>query len=143
MKTADQIEQAKLPVKQENLIQIPSGLLGFEQNKRYVLLTNPEEEPFLWLQMLESPQHTFLVISPFEVCPDYRPDIAQQEVQLLGISNPADAMLLCIVNLRETGQPTVNLKGPIVLNRQTLLAKQVIPLNASEFSLHFPLPIAV
>jgi len=33
----------------------------------------------------------------------------------------------------------VNLKGPIVINRRTLIGKQVILNNASRYSLHHPL----
>ena len=43
--------------------------------------------------------------------------------------------------MRGPQQATVNLKGPIVLNRRTLVAKQVIPLNAPEYSVAHPLPI--
>jgi flagellar assembly factor FliW len=142
MNTVEQTDQAKLPVRKENLIQVPLGLLGFEENHNYVLLTNAEEEPFMWLQMLDTPKHTFLVISPFEVLPDYQPDVSPDDVQSLGLTDPRDAIVLCIVNLRSSEQPTINLKGPILINRHTLVGKQIIPLNASECSLHFPLPVA-
>jgi flagellar assembly factor FliW len=45
------------------------------------------------------------------------------------------------VSLRGDGRATINLKGPIVLNRQTLIAKQVIPLNATTYSVAHPLPL--
>ena len=40
------------------------------------------------------------------------------------------------------GGATVNLKGPIVVNRHTLRGKQVIPTNAPKFALQHPLPVA-
>jgi flagellar assembly factor FliW len=45
-----------------------------------------------------------------------------------------------IVTLRNQGPSTVNLKGPIVVNRCTRIAKQVIPLNAGLYPLQHPLP---
>jgi len=36
----------------------------------------------------------------------------------------------------------VNLKGPIVINRRTLTGKQVIPVNAAEYAIRHPLPLA-
>ena len=47
MKTGEPDEPQRLPVKKEHIISMPLGLLGFEQVKKYVLLANPEEEPFL------------------------------------------------------------------------------------------------
>jgi flagellar assembly factor FliW len=43
--------------------------------------------------------------------------------------------------MRGPNEVTLNLKGPIILSRRTLVAKQVIPTNASEFSVRHPLPV--
>ena len=59
-----------------HLIQLPFGLLGFEGVKNYVLLTRPEEDPFLRFQMAEEPKRAFLVVPPQFVLADYRPDLA-------------------------------------------------------------------
>jgi flagellar assembly factor FliW len=37
----------------------------------------------------------------------------------------------------------VNLKGPIVVNRHTLVAKQVVPHNAADYSVRHPLSTTV
>jgi flagellar assembly factor FliW len=141
MKTVATSEPEWLTVRKENIIRLPLGLLGFESIKQYVLLARPEEEPFLWLQMLEDPNHSFLVVSPFHVMPDYSPELSDNDTQFLDLSDPEDAMIINIVTLRPDGQATVNLKGPIVVNRHTLVARQVIPTNAAEFSLRHPIPV--
>ena len=56
MKCSEKTEFELLPVKPENVIEMPMGLLGFEATKKYVLLSNPDEAPFLWLQVLEDTQ---------------------------------------------------------------------------------------
>jgi flagellar assembly factor FliW len=119
---------------------LPLGLLGFERQKRYVLLADPDEAPFQWFQMLEEPAKAFLVISPFEVMPGYRPRITEEEEAFLGLKTPLDVLVFNIVTLRPGGRATVNLKGPIMLNRHTLLGKQIVPVNAADFALHYPLP---
>ena len=134
MKTVEADGSQRLLVKNENIISMPGGLLGFEQFKRYVLLGSPEEEPFLWLQMLDNPSQGFVVVPPIAVVPNYAPDIAQADVDALGIKTPDDAMILNIVTVRN-GETTVNLKGPIVVNRNTLVAKQCIPTNVAAFAL--------
>ena len=50
-------------------------------------------------------------------------------------------MILNVVTLRPEGQASVNLKGPIVVNRHTLRAKQVIPANAVDYVLRHPISV--
>ncbi|MBK8001101.1 MAG: flagellar assembly protein FliW [Verrucomicrobia bacterium] len=143
MKTVEIDEQQRLPVKKENVISMPLGLLGFEQVKKYILLVTPEEEPFLWLQMLDNQNQGFVVISPSAAVPTYAPDIPEADIEFLNIKSPADALILNIVTVRN-GQATVNLKGPIVINRHTLVGKQCIPTNVAEFALQHPInPVPV
>lgn len=140
MKTVEVDGSQRLLVKKENIISMPVGLLGFEQVKKYVLLATPEEEPFMWLQMLDNPSQGFVVVPPMAVIPGYAPDIAQADVDALGIKSPDDAIILNIVTVRN-GETTVNLKGPIVVNRNTLVAKQCIPTNVAGFALQQPISL--
>jgi flagellar assembly factor FliW len=128
------------PPGKESRIELPLGLLGFEAIKNYLLIESPDEAPFSWLQMMESPKHAFLVVPPSAVIADYAPEISDEDVNFLGLQSPGDALLLNIVTLRPGGTPTVNLKGPIVVNRRTLVGKQVIPVNVAHFPLQHPLP---
>ena len=140
MKTCDAVEMETVAVGKENIIHLPLGLLGFEPIKKYLLLSNPDDAPFSWLQVLEDPNLSFLVISPFEVLPEYEMDLPQEDVDFLKLFSPKDALVLNIVTLRSGGQATVNLKGPVVLNRRTLMGKQVVLTNAASYSLQYPLP---
>jgi len=140
MKVAERIETEPLETEIENLIQMPFGLLGFEQVKKYRLLASPEEAPFLWLQTADDATIAFLVVSPFLVLPAYQPDIPDEDAEFLGLREPDDALIFNIVTLRENGG-TLNLKGPIVINRHTRVGKQVIPANATKFALQHPLPV--
>ena len=131
---------ARKPQAESNkgVITLPMGLLGFEQVKHYTLLGSAEEAPFLWLQMVEDPSLAFLVVSPSVVLNCYEPDISEEEVKFLDLADPKDALLFNIVTVHPNGEATVNLKGPIVVNRRTLIGKQVVPLNAAHYALHHP-----
>lgn len=138
------LESAKMecvPVNTENVIHMPAGLLGFENVKRFVLLTNPEEAPFSWLQAVADPALAFLVVPPAEAVPDYQPEISEEDVKYLGLKRPEDALIYNIVTLRQ-GRATINLKGPIVINKFNLRGKQVVLQNASQWSVRHPLPVA-
>jgi len=123
-------------------IHLPFGLLGFERIKNYSLIPAPRAAPFSWLQMAGDPSLAFLVISPDEVLPTYFPEISEEDVDYLDLTNPDDAGILNIVTLHPGGSATVNLKGPIVYNRNTLIGKQVVLLNATEYALKYSLPLA-
>jgi flagellar assembly factor FliW len=141
MSAVETSEMECVRVKSENLIHMPAGLLGFENLKRFVLLTEPEEAPFSWFQVIDDPSLAFLVLPPFDAVPEYQPELSDDDVAYLGLKTPEDALIYNIVTLR-TGQATINLKGPIVINRFTLRGKQVVLQNASKWSVRHPLPIA-
>lgn len=141
MNSATINETAASPAPSVCDIRLPMGLLGFEQMKDYLLIINAAEEPFRWLQVKDNPSLAFVVIDPFLAMPDYSPDIPQADVEFLGLSSPDQAALFNIVTLH--GQrATLNLKGPIVINRNTGIGKQVVLANAAEFSVQHPLPVA-
>jgi flagellar assembly factor FliW len=140
MNTVETTELEPLAVRSENIVHLPLGLLGFEKIKRYVLLENPHEAPFRWLQVLDDPSLAFLVLPSAQFFPDYEPDIAAADVEFLGLSSPEDALVINIVTLRGKSRATVNLKGPIIVNQYSLVGKQIVPLNAARFSLEQPLP---
>ena len=142
MNNAAPTETEPLEVKGEDILHLPLGLLGFEQHKKYVLLSREEESPFVWLQMLEAPHQSFLLVPPAVVIPDYSPELSQDDVTFLGLHSPEDALVFNIVTLRKDAAPTANLKGPLVINRKTLVGKQVIPRNVASYALQPPLPAA-
>ena len=122
-------------------VRIPTGLLGFEQIKQYLLIANPGEEPFEWLQVKDNAALAFVVIDPFLVMPNYQPDIPQADVEFLGLEDPRDALLLNIVTVYSPKRATANLKGPVVINRRTLIGKQVVLANAGVYSIQHPLAL--
>lgn len=142
MNCAEMIELETPAVPPSNRLRLPAGLLGFEQIKDYVLLANPAEAPFAWLQVEANASLAFVVVDPFQIVPDYQPDIPPADVNFLGLHDASDALLLNIVTVHGPNRATINLKGPIVVNRHTHVGKQVIIANAAEYSVEHPLPVA-
>lgn len=140
MNTLDLMDPVKPRPHDNDVVLLPYGLLGFERVKNYSLLTHPDQGPFLWFQMLQEPSHAFLVVPPEVVVPDYAPDIENHDADFLELNDPSDAFILNMVTLRHGTGATVNLKGPIVINRQTWIGKQVIPANAARYPVRHPLP---
>lgn len=142
MKPANTIERETAPAASSNLVQLPMGLLGFEQFKHYALLADPAEKPFAWLKAADERPLSFVVIDPFVVLPDYKPEISESDVNFLGIKEASDALLLGIVTIHGQNRATMNLKGPVVINRHSHIGKQVIISNSVDYSVNHPLPVA-
>lgn len=139
MKNETTIESQVKSEMQTIIINMPVGILGFEETKRYALISDPEEAPFFWFQMLDEPKKSFILIQPQVVLEKYEPELSEEDVKFLGLNSPDDAVIFNIVTVKSAQSATVNLKGPIVINRHTLIGKQVVPLNAYEYSVNHPL----
>ena len=109
MNVVAEIESASTDQPEGLKVRLPLGLLGFEQTKEYSLIADPAIEPFLWLQAADDPNLAFLVLSPFEVVPDYQPDLSREDLEFLGLEGPDESQVLSIVTLRRSGGATVNL----------------------------------
>jgi len=139
MNTETLLEPPTQTLDDRAIIHLPFGLLGFEQVKSYILLAAPNEKPFMWMQMMDAPRKSFLIVSPFLVMPEYQLDIPERDVEFLDLTEPTDALVFNICTLRGPGNATINLKPPLVINRYTLICKQVIHDNASQYALNHPL----
>ncbi|HVS53674.1 MAG TPA: flagellar assembly protein FliW [Opitutaceae bacterium] len=125
-----------------NLLELPQGIIGFANYKRAELLYMPDHLPFLWMK-LHGPTDNlhFIVIEPGGIIPGYEPEIFDEDAEQLDIQDPAQAMVLNIVTLRKQNpvEATVNLIGPIIVNRRTRLGRQLVISNYSRYSAHHAL----
>jgi flagellar assembly factor FliW len=113
-------------VDERQKIMFPAGLFGFEPLKHYVML-DAEQQPFFWLQSTESAAVAFIMVSPFLFMPDYELNIIDDDLADIGLSSPEKALVFSIVTIPvDGGAMTANLQGPIVINRDTRMGKQII-----------------
>jgi len=123
-----------LEIEEENIIQFPEGIPGFEAQTRYVFIQNPEESvPFHWLQSADDGELAFVVINPFLCRIDYEFELPQSVVDKLEIESPEDLKLYSIVKVPEKIEDmTINLLAPIVINEKNNKAQQVV-LNENQY----------
>ncbi|MEO5958834.1 MAG: flagellar assembly protein FliW [Opitutaceae bacterium] len=120
-----------------NQLELPQGIIGFAAYKRADLLYMPDHLPFLWMKLHGATDDIhFIVIEPGGIIPGYEPEIFDEDAEQLGIVDPAEAMILNIVTLRrqQPVEATVNLIGPLVVNRRTRLGRQLVISNYSRYS---------
>lgn len=126
----------------ENQVLLPQGIIGFADYRRAELLYMPDHLPFLWMRLQggEEPVH-FVVIEPAGIVPGYEPEIFDEDAEQLDLRNAAEAMVLNIVTLHQQRpvDATVNLIGPIIVNRRTRVGRQLVISNYSRYSAHHAL----
>ncbi len=125
-----------------NNFDLPQGLIGFKEYTRAELLYVPDHLPFLWLKLQRGTDSVnFIVIEPGGLVPEYTPELFDADAEALELRDPAEAMLLNIVTLRQHSplDATINLIGPVVINRRTRVGRQLVISNYSKYSAHWPL----
>jgi len=122
------------PVQQK--LRLPSGLIGFADFTEAEVVYKASELPFMWLKGCGTNKCSFIVVEPFSLVKDYEIEISDSDIESLGIKSPTDAMILNIATLHKghKSQITLNLVGPVIINRRTLEARQVIINNAQKYS---------
>ena len=126
-----------------NSFELPQGIIGFKDHTRAELLYVPDHLPFLWLKLHRPAGDAvhFIVIEPAGLVPGYAPELFDADAEALGLRDASEAMLLNIVTLKSQNplEAIVNLVGPIVVNRRTRVARQLVISNYSSYSAHWPL----
>jgi flagellar assembly factor FliW len=127
----------EIEVKETDLLELPQGLIGFPELKRYVLLDHDKESPFKWLQSLDDGAIAFVLINPLLFKPDYTVEVTEAEVSDLELKAEEDAVISVIITIPTNPQNmTANLKAPLVFNLQNRRGKQLVLSNSSYTTRH-------
>ncbi|GAB1370961.1 flagellar assembly protein FliW [Candidatus Kapaibacterium sp.] len=111
----------ELIIENDYIFMFPEGILGFENLREFVLISEEESEPFKWLISIDEPNIGFPLLSPWLIDIEYNPG------KNFAFEN---LVLFCIVTLEdENKQMTANLKAPIVLNTEKQTGEQIILTN--------------
>ena len=131
----------EIEIDENKVIIFHSGLLGFPDVKRYVVLDhmNDPDIPFKWLQAVDDPDLVFVVIDPQLFCSDYNSDIDGHDLRELNIAGLDDRCIVVIVTIPHDMPElmTANLQGPLIVNLKTREAKQVVLLG-EKYPLRYP-----
>ena len=121
-------------------ITFPAGLPGCPHS--HVFQLSPwggEGTPFSLMTSNDDPDVGFVVVEPWVFYPDYEFELDKSTSERLALSDPGDSIVMCVVTLGERPEDaTVNLLGPIVVNRFTHEACQAV-LDPSLFNVRAPL----
>jgi flagellar assembly factor FliW len=123
-------------------IRFAAGLPGFPHVHLFHLKPwGPPGSPYLLLRAVDDPDVGFVVVPPWVFYPEYEFDLDDASAERLGLAVSDDAIVLAVVTLRDRPEEaTLNLLGPIVVNRHTHEAAQIV-LPTSSYSVRAPLAV--
>lgn len=117
----------QVQIEENDTIVFPEGLLGFVDLRKFVLLDDPGDEIFAWLQSCEAPQIAFPVLEPELFHADYKINLTKGDLEVLKLSDSKKARMFTIITIPEDAtQMTANLKAPLVINPEARTAKQCV-----------------
>ena len=117
----------RIELQDTDVLTFPEGLLGFADLRQFVLLDDPSDEIFAWLQSCESSQIAFPVLEPELFAENYRVSLTKNDLESLKMVQTQKARYFSIVTIPDDPtQMTANLKAPIVVNVDNRLARQCV-----------------
>lgn len=136
------LETDRMPVEEPAIkedasnISLPLGLVGFPEMTEAEIIFAEEELPFMRLHSTGEDSLHFLVLNPMGIIQDYNVEIMDEDLEFLGIEDSDEVLLLNIATVHNTDplNISVNLIGPIVVNRRTQVGKQIVIGNHQDYS---------
>jgi flagellar assembly factor FliW len=128
-----------IEVREDSVLTVVDGMLGFSGCSRFTLMDDEIGEPFKWLQSLEIPSLAFVVIEPALILPNFHFSVKREQIKHLEVDTVEDLQVYVIVTMSgNILDVTVNLQGPILINKKNRLGQQLV-LNDPNFSTRHPL----
>jgi flagellar assembly factor FliW len=98
---------------------------GFPGHREFVLVRLNDDGLLYAFTSIENPELRFLVAPPEPFFPDYAPEIENAVFAALNTKDPDRLLLLTVITASEN-ETTANLLAPIVVDRDSMRAMQVV-----------------
>lgn len=128
MRKIDTRRFGELEVDERDIVRFADGLPAFEDEHEFVVLPYEEGTPYMFLQSLATPELAFLMTDPFVFFPDYTFELDDANMEKLGVESMDDILVCTLISTPATGiaNMTTNLLAPVVINRHSKEARQVV-----------------
>lgn len=117
----------KVQIAQEDIINFPEGILGFNDLRSFILLDDPNDDIFAWLQSCELPDIAFPLLEPDLFTPHYKPVLTKTDNESLKLAAGQLPRAFAIITIPDDPtMMTANLKAPVLINIKLRLARQCV-----------------
>lgn len=128
----------QLDILEEEIINFPEGIIGFENLKKFAVVNNINFKPFCWLISMDKSNLAVPVVNPFLLINEYHKKFPEELIKELKDNNSLYEVFCVVTFTGEDGTVTLNLKGPILIDYVKREGKQVI-LSSEILSVTYPL----
>lgn len=123
-----------IDINEENIYTFDCGIPAFEDLKRFTIIQQEDNSGikplFCWLQSIEDPETSFVIMDVYDIIPDYNPLVYDSDLESIGEVKEDNLLIYNIVVIPQTvSKMSVNLKAPVVINLTTKKGKQVVVKN--------------
>ena len=113
--------------KSDCVVRMDEGLIGYSQFKEFVFSENEEFVPFRRMESLEPSGMELLVIDPNVLVPGYSEVVPERTWESLGVTEASKRLVFVVASIGGTPEEsTANLLAPILVNYESMTARQVI-----------------
>jgi len=117
----------QVEAQETDILFFPEGILGFSELRHFMLLEDPQDEIFVWLQSTENPQIAFPVLEPEIFVLNYQLNLAKNDIEALGLRTQEKCRAFSIITIPEDPKEmTANLKAPVVIHVPTRVGRQCV-----------------
>ena len=128
-----------IEVNEGHVLTFTQPIIGFQEFRRFVLLSGTDAGDVSWLQSTDAGDLAFILMDPRAVVPDYQVQLGSGELAELAVQSAAELEVYTLVVVPpDPAQTRTNLKAPILINPRQRLAKQAI-LENSAYPVRFVL----
>jgi flagellar assembly factor FliW len=118
----------EIEVSDDKVLSFATGLAGFPDCSRFIVMDHDRQTPLKWLQGIDRPELAFLIVEPEQILAKYEVEVPEQILKNLGWGDdirPADVAVFVILTAGEDTL-TANLRAPIIVNIANRKAFQLI-----------------
>lgn len=128
MPTLDHTRFGSLEYSKTDVFNFSEGLIGFSHCQNFIFVQTQSKGSFRWLQSIEEPTLAFLVVDPADYVRGYALEIEDEEAVSLKIGPDTATLVLTTASIPPSRPQdmTINLAGPIVINVDARLGRQLI-----------------
>jgi flagellar assembly factor FliW len=117
----------KIDVKDQDLFEFREGLLGFGHLRKFIILDDPHDDIFAWLQSCESPDVAFPILEPGLFAPQLSVEFSSSDLEALELASAQAGKVFCIVTIpNDPTKMTANVKAPVLVNLANHRARQCV-----------------
>lgn len=135
MKKVNTLRFGEIEVEEEKVVHFEDGIPAFEDEHEFLIIPYDDESPYVFLQSITTPDLAFLMTMPFVFFPDYEFELDDESQNKLGIKTQEDMLIYTLLTIPggKVADMTANLMAPVVLNQNTMQARQIV-LDKSRYT---------